>query len=556
MKKQQTTEKGKAWLKQELRPYRSSILFLAVISVLATLFSTAFAYMVKYLVNSATDKNLQKALIFAAVLLGIMLCKIALQTYKNYLSEKTRSIIINNLRQKTFSQILKSDYSQMQNKHSGKLLNLLTSDVNEIAVDSVGLLQSALSMAVQCVAAVIALATIDWLFTIILVVCGGIFYLIAAFFKKKIKQYHKDFMAADGDYRSFMQEGLTSALTIKAYNANSKMDEKTAQLGNTYYQKRMRRNLLNTCMQCVFTLLTNVGTIFAILWCSIRILQGNPDYGSLLSVVLLLTQLQHPLTSFSSIMPVYYARIASAERLAEIYQIPIEEQGKTDSVQFYQDLQQISFENITFHYDRDVILQGVSAKVKKGEIVCITGQSGSGKSTLFKVLLSVFHPQDGQVVAVGKNGEILPILPSHRELFAYVPQGNFLFSGTIYENLTFFSNQANEQVLQEKINEALQIACAQFVFQLPQGLQTPLFERGDGLSEGQLQRLAIARALLSERPILLLDEATSALDEATEKQLLENIKKLENKTCFIVTHRPAALAIADKILKIENGKII
>ena len=269
MSEKKTTEKGKAWLEQELRPYRSSILFLAFISVFATLFSTAFAYLVKYLVNSATDKNFDHLLLFAVVLLGIMLLKILLQTYKNYLSEKTRANMVNCLRQKTFSKILKSDYAQLQSKHSGELLNLLTSDITEIATDSVGLLQSALGMAVQCVAAVIALATIDWLFTLILIVCGGIFYLISAFFKKKIKQFHKDFMAADGDYRSFMHEGLTSSLTIKAYNALSRIDQKTAALGQNYYQKRMKRNVLNTAMHCIFTLLSNVGTIFAIIWCSI-----------------------------------------------------------------------------------------------------------------------------------------------------------------------------------------------------------------------------------------------------------------------------------------------
>ena len=207
MKQEKTTQQGKAWLKQELRPYRSSILFLAVISVLATLFSTAFAYLVKYLVNSATNKNLQNLLIFAGVLLGLMLCKIALQTYKNFLSEKTRANMVNCLRQKTFSKILQSNYAQLQSKHSGELLNLLTSDITEIAVDSVGLLQSALSMAVQCIGAVVALATIDWLFTLILVVCGGIFYLISAFFKRKLSNTTKI---------SWQQMGITVRLCKKA----------------------------------------------------------------------------------------------------------------------------------------------------------------------------------------------------------------------------------------------------------------------------------------------------------------------------------------------------
>ena len=555
MKNNQTTEKGKAWLEQELRPYRSSILFLAVVSVLATLFSTAFAYLVKYLVNSATGKNFDHLIVFACVLLGVMLLKIILQTYKNYLSEKTRANMVNCLRKKTFSKILQSDYSQLQSKHSGDLLNLLTSDITEVAVDSVGLLQSVLSMAVQCVAALIALATIDWLFTLILIVCGGIFYAVSAFFKKRIKQLHKDFMTSEGSYRSFMQEGLTSSLTIKAYNAFSKINQKAAMLGDDYYQKRMSRNVLNTLMSCIFNLLSNAGMVFALVWCSVSILSGDPDYGSLVSVVLLLMQIQHPLTSFSSIMPVYYARIASAERLAEIDQIPTETLEEIDCDAVYQNMKNITFQNVVFSYDRDVVLNGLSASVEKGEIVCITGASGSGKSTLFKLLLSVFSPQEGEVFATMQNGEKLPISASHRGLFAYVPQGNFLFSGTIYENLTFFMTEQDEAVVLEKIKTALSLACAEFVWDLPQGLQTPLFERGDGLSEGQLQRLAVARALLSERPILFLDEATSALDEETEKRLLEHIKELQDKTCLIVTHRPAALAIADNILKIEKGKM-
>lgn len=555
MKKDKTTEKGNAWLKQELRPYRSSILFLAIISVLATLFSTAFAYLVKYLINSATDKNLESLLIFAIVLLGIILLKILLQTYKNYLSEKTRANMVNCLRQKTFAKILKSDYAQLQKKHSGELLNLLTSDINEIAVDSVGLLQSALGMAVQCVAAIIALATIDWLFTLILIVCGIIFYLISSLFKKRFKLLHKEFMGADDQYRSFMQEGLTSSLTIKAYNAFSDIEQKTATLGNNYFQKRMQRNLLNTLMNSIFNLLSNVGTIFAIVWCSINIVNGSTDYGSLLSVVLLLMQLQHPLTSFSSILPIYYARLASAERLAEVYEFPVESHQEINCEKVYENLQSLSFENVTFSYDRDIVLNGLSTKIEKGKIVCITGSSGSGKSTLFKLLLSVFNVQNGSICLTDTNGNITPISAAHRGLFAYVPQGNFLFSGTIYQNLIFFCKETDETKRKEKISNALSCACAEFVWDLPQGLDTPLFERGSGLSEGQLQRLAIARSLLSDRPILFLDEATSALDESTEKSLLENIKKLENKTCLIVTHRPAALSIADDILKIENGKI-
>ena len=175
---------------------------------------------------------------------------------------------------------------------------------------------------------------------------------------------------------------------------------------------------------------------------------------------------------------------------------------------------------------------------------------------MFKLLLSVFQASAGAIILEGafEGGEI-PLTAQERGLFAYVPQGNFLFSGTVYENLAFFSDEKDEKVLEEKMREALKTACAEFILDMPQGLQTRLIERGGGLSEGQLQRLAVARALLSERPILLLDEATSALDADTERQMLDNIAGLQNKTCLIVTHRPKALEIADMVLHIENGKI-
>ena len=167
----------------------------------------------------------------------------------------------------------------------------------------------------------------------------------------------------------------------------------------------------------------------------------------------------------------------------------------------------------------------------------------------------MYAPTAGRLLFKEENDEI-PIKAGHRKLFAYVPQGNFLFAGTIYENLTFFADEEGGQVCDERIKAALNTACADFVFSLPEGLQTPLSERGGGLSEGQLQRLAVARAILSDRPILLLDEATSALDSETEERLLANIKNLQNKTCIIVTHRPAALTIADRVLAIEDKRII
>ena len=538
-----------------MRPYRGFVFFLTCLAVISTGLSLTFAYMVQFLVNSASSKNVQLLWILSAVLLGLLFLRVALQTFSGYASEHLRAKITAELRTRTFAKILRSDYGKTQGYHSGELLNRLTTDIREISINTVGLWPAIVGMIVQCFGAIGALLTIDPLFTLIYAVCGCVFGGISAAFKKQIKKRQKEVLEVDGKVRAFMQEGVSSVMTIKAYGAERKAEQKTREICDVYYQKRMNRKRLHSLMNAVFSILANFGLIFAVIWCSVSVLYGNTNYGSMLSVILLLMQLQHPFSAFSSLVPAYYARLTSCERLHEIYCLPCE----TISVEevedvVYNDMQDISMENVSFTYGRDDVLIGTNATIGKNEIVCLTGASGSGKSTLFKLLLNVFTPTDGGLWLDDGKGNKKPLTAKERGLFAYVPQGKFLFSGTIYENLTFFTGESSD--MKKRMEEALKVACAEFVWELPQGLQTPLTEGGGGLSEGQMQRLAVARAILSDRPILLLDEATSALDSETETRLLENVRKLKDKTCIIVTHRPAALAIADRVLSVENGKII
>ncbi len=553
MKERANNKQGKEWLKRETRPYEGVVLFLTVLAVLTTLFALAFAYLVRYLINSATAGNDKRLWLFSGVLLGVLLLKILLKTLGGYFGERLRTKMYSELRVRTFGKMLRSEYAKIQSYHSGELVNRLTGDVQEIVVDTAGLLPTLAGMAVQCVGAIVALLTIDPVFTLIYVVCGGIFGGLTALFRRQIKKRHKEVMEADGQVRSFVQEGLSSVMTVKAYGVEEKTEQKAQTLSKSYYDKRMKRNVLRSEMGFIFTLLSNFGLIFAVVWCSVSVLNGNDDYGSILSVILLLMQLQQPLASVSSVLPVYYSRLASAERLAEIDALPTEELGSGQTEELYGRMQAICLQNVDFSYGREEIFKNADARIQKGEIVCLTGPSGAGKSTLFKLLLNVFTPQNGEIF-VEYAKEKQPLTAKERSLFAYVPQGNFLFSGTIRENLSFFA-EGEEAVSDSEIENALTVACAQFVYELPEGLQTKLSEGGEGLSEGQLQRLNVARAILSKRPILLLDEATSALDSPTEEKLLQNIKALQNKTCLIVTHRPKALEIADRVLEVDKGSI-
>ncbi len=560
MQTQKTQQNGKLWLQKETRPYGKGIFKLTVLSVLSVLFSLAFAYMVRYLVNSADEKDKSGLVIFSVCLLGLLLFRILFKTLDSFVAEKLRSKMFCGIRARLYAKILRSDYGKIHEEyHSGDLLNRLTSDAQEVAVDTVGFVPTLVGMLVQCVGAIVALLTLNWKFTLLYVVCGATFGGLAALFRNKLKLCHKDVMQSDGEVRSYIQEGLGSILTVKAYGAEEYSKQKTEQLSNVYYEKRMKRNVLRAMMNALFALLSNSGLILALVLCSITIYRSpQADYGAMLSIILLLIQMQQPLTGFSSIIPVYYTRLASGERLAEIDNLPTELYVDTvDKEDLYNGLRAISFEKVDFTYGREKVFDDACARINKGEIICLTGPSGAGKSTIFKLLLGVYTPTDGEVCLCGdfESEQTKRLSSAHRNLFAYVPQGNFLFSGTIYDNLTFFAPETSSEKQDEDIAEALKVACAEFVYSLPQGLQTPLMEQGAGLSEGQLQRLAVARAILSKRPILLLDEATSALDTNTEKQLLENIKELSGKTCLIVTHRPAALQIANRVFYVENGKI-
>ena len=285
------------------------------------------------------------------------------------------------------------------------------------------------------------------------------------------------------------------------------------------------------------------------------ILKGTVSYGTFAAVLQLVGQIQTPFANLSTFLPQYYAMVASVERLMEAESFPDDcPEGQLDQEEidrlYHGSFRGLRFENVSFAYpdreERVSVLKDVSAEAKKGEIVAVVGPSGQGKSTLLKLLLCLYPVDGGQRLLQTDAGEE-PLRAAHRGLFAYVPQGNRIFSGTIREALTF----GDVDVGDEDIWRALDVAAADFVRELSEGLETRLGERGAGLSEGQLQRLAIARALLSEHPILLLDEATSALDEGTEARLLDNLKRMTDRTVLIVTHRPRVREISDRVWEVE-----
>ncbi|MBS5023838.1 MAG: ABC transporter ATP-binding protein, partial [Firmicutes bacterium] len=555
--KREKNEKGKAWLRRELSPYRSLIAVLSVLAVCIALASVAFAYLVRYLIDAAAEKNGKQLLFFAAVLFALLLLRILAQMLNAYQTEKCRAKMYAGMKQKLFGALLYADYAQTERYHSGDMLSRLTFDAAEVAADTTKLMPALSGGLVRGAGAFCALFALDPLFTTLYAIGAAALISLGILLRKKAKAYQREVSEAEGKSRVFMQESLGSVVTLKAYGAEQKTAEKSRLLLGEYCDKRMQKARFRACLNGGFSFLSGIGLLFAVVWCCVGIVRGRTDYGTTLSVVLLLGQLQQPLTALSSLLPLYYAREASGERLAEIDDFPGESCGISDKTESSDSFSRIAAQDLVFGYGEEKIFEGACAEFARGNIVCITGKSGAGKTTLLKLLLNIYPTESGGFFLESESCEGIrsarSLTSGDRALFAYVSQKNFLFSGSVAEILTLFAPP--EGAGAEELREALTTAAAEFVYDLPQGLNTSLREDGNGLSEGQLQRLAIARALLSRRPVLLLDEATSALDEETEKRVLENLKALRNKTCLIVTHRPAALKIADFIWRIGEGKI-
>jgi len=290
-----------------------------------------------------------------------------------------------------------------------------------------------------------------------------------------------------------------------------------------------------------------------LIWCAYKMLHGQMTFGTLTAVTQLAAHLEAPIYMLPAILRTLILMSASAERLMEIEDVPQEvKTSNLDLKEVYDNMDSIHSSKLCFSYDRDMILKGLQFDIPKGGLTVIVGQSGSGKSTLLRLLLNIYKPNDGELSIKVKNGHTIPLSRDTRKLFTYAPQGNLLLSGSLRDNLLLAKRDATE----EEINYAVHLSCIDdYLPSLPEGLDTYIGENGSGLSEGQAQRVSLARAILSGAPILLLDEITSALDQDTERRVLERIKSIKDKTCIVVTHRPAILELADMKLSIVDGRI-
>lgn len=465
--------------------------------------------------------------------------------------------LYNSVRLRFFRTVLTREYGSLRDKKSGELMQLISSDTSIVVGTILGLPLEVCGLLTQLIGASLCLTFLQGKLALLLLGCFVIMLAAGLPLRKFVRKYHKLLMEASGKILNVHQEALNNLLIIRAFQAAGGVLREVGEKLQAYRKVMMRKAFISQAIHSGSSAAINVAYIIGMAWCGMGIVSGTVSFGTFSAVWQLIGQITGPAMQVAGILPQYYTMTASADRLKELENLATEsENSNTDWQNAAADFTAIHSEKLTFSYDntdQNTVLRDLTFTINRGDFIAITGESGIGKSTFLKLLLGIYRPETPAITVCLSGGEIIPLDTGARNMISYVPQGNFLMSGTIRKAVHFWQG---DTVDDEKLKEACRIAEADsFIDALELGYETPLGERGAGLSEGQLQRLAIARAIYSGKPVLLLDEATSALDEQTEAKVLENLRKLKNRTVIIVTHRKAALDICNRIVEMDAGRI-
>lgn len=538
---------GRALLAKILRRQWRALFLPVLCSMLVSAMATGGAVVSRSVVDFACAGSLSGFLPAALGYTLLLLGQLLFLALRRYAADRCSASLERQLQTDYYAAFLDSEYDAVRGYHSGVLQTHLTGDVFVVRDALTQLIPTAASMLCYLIFAFTALLIFDWRFALFFLAAGTASFFITRVLRRRLKALHRAVQEAEEQKRNFQQETVNNLLVVKVFGAAEQMKKKMGALQNAHFSIRCRRAVFGAAANFGYGLLMRGGYLLAFLWCGVRLLSGGITVGTLTAVLQLVGQVQQPFASASGLLTQYYAAVASAERLSEIFSLPREACTAPPAGR----LVALQGEDIVFSYDREEVLSGASFSIRAGEFVALAGRSGIGKSTFCRLLLGA-HPVSAGRLTLSTDGGDCPLSAATRQYFSYLPQGNFLFSGTLRENLLLVRPDATDG----EIAHALEIACADgFVSELPQGLDTVIGEHGLGLSEGQAQRIGLARAVLHRAPILLLDEATSALDEKTEAQVLCNLRRIPDLTCIMVTHRPGGMALCDRKLVFCDGKI-
>lgn len=534
------------WLWRAWRGNQLQAILNAAIGLLSVVVSLAQVWAVQHAIDVASGHAEGSIYWSVGVMALLVLCGFVLRIcsiwVRNILGIKAQ----NRMQQRMLDRILRSEWTGKESHHSGDVLNRLEQDVGTVVSFLTETIPNTISVVAMFVGAFLYLFSMDKVLAFVIVGIIPVFVLLSKLYIGQMRRLTRQVRDSDSKVQSVLQETIQHRMLIKTLESDSIMVDRLESTQSELRHRVVKRTAFSVVSNFILNAGFSVGYLIAFLWAALRMADQTLTFGGMTAFLQLVNRIQGPARDLTRLAPVFVGVFTAAERLMELEENPLEEQG--DPIPLTAPCG-VRLEHITYAYDDgdSNVIELLDFDFYPGSCTAVLGETGAGKTTLIRLILALLHPNEGKVILYNQQ-EQKELSPLMRCNFVYVPQGNTLMSGTIRDNLRLGKLNATE----EEIKAALEMSCASFVMELPDGLDTVCTEAGGGLSEGQAQRISIARALLRNRPIMLFDEATSALDPETERQLLHNILSIHDKTVIFITHRPAVVDYCDQTLHLQK----
>ena len=534
------------WLWKALRGNRLQACLNASVGLIGVALSLMSVWAMQRAIDTASGAR-EGSIYWAIALMAVIILAefgvgISRVWIRNILGVKAQ----NRMQQQLVARLLRSQWQGREAMHSGDIINRLEEDVRQVVTFLTETLPSVLSTLAMFFGSFFYLLDMDVVLACITVGILPLFAAISRIYIAYMRRYSREVRQTDSKIQGLLTETMQHRMLVKTMEAEDQMLRRLDRTQTVLRQWVRKRTKFSVISHFFINIGFSLGYLIAFLWGALRLHAGTLTFGGMTAFLQLVNRIQGPARDITRLAPAFVSVFTATERLMELEDNPEEEQGEPLAVAAPCG---ISFEGVTFYYDdaqQQPVVKEMNYNFAPATCTAVMGQTGSGKTTLIRLLLSLVYPKEGHIFIYNDKGRKEELSPRHRCNFVYVPQGNTLLSGTLRENLRL----GNPDATDEEMLEALRLACADFIDDLPEGLDTQFSEHGGGLSEGQAQRISIARALLRPGSIMLLDEATSALDTQTELRVLENILQRHRRTVIIVTHRQAAVDYCSQILQI------
>ena len=544
------------WIFSYSKRYKGAIAFYTVLGIFSTSLGLVSSVASKYLIDIITGYQMDKLGLLIVIMVGSTVFSLVFSSLINRISTKLSIDINNDIQADIFDKIVDADWLALNKYSNGDILNRFNGDIGTVSGNAISWLPTIVIAIYNFIATFFVIMHYDVMMAVIAFASAPFLFLSSRFIIKKQREYGKKVREMSSDLMTFEVETFYNFDTIKSFGVAPHYSKKMRWWQKKFKNISLEYNLFTIKTNIWMSILGAMVQMVAFGYCLFRLWTRDITYGTMTLFLQQRSNLSGAFSNVISIIPSFLNSSISAHRIRELVEIPkevhIPESSEMDV--FAEQGFEVRMKEVDFAYiEGKKVITDSDFMACPGEIVALVGPSGEGKTTMIRLILGLVHPEEGKTVLVASNGQEVRMNADTRHLFAYVPQGNTILSGTIAENMRMVKEEATE----EEIVEALKIACAwDFVEKLPDTIHTNLGERGRGLSEGQAQRISIARAVLRDAPILLLDEATSALDVTTERQVLRNIiQQKPNKTCIVTTHRPSVLNMCQRVYRVMETRV-